>query len=1402
VDHIISKFNWDTTFNRKEQAPELQQRLSNWSNINMPREIAGIFDSICPSGQIWKIQSLELDLGDIDFNNLEFELAANMRNKLREKLIQLVLYSYRNHNDIQIVNENESPVYLISSFLLTGLMPWNYKTADGSYNSLLTYQLQNNRQALIIMLREIGVTHENVRKRMAWQTNEPNIRKIIEGLEPSNNEQIIDFTDEFLKIQIKKTVVQTNATDFKKNLWLWVLNYLFTERGSVFNKLAYMRSSIRQMAGHYNIAYNELLTLIEGAVTEIRKSYDVKADFILSLLILVEENKLSIPKSGAVVTSIDNDWLFLQAYFKSHATNISDKQKKEFNELVVSLYRRDSPRLTRFLQLLGKSNSLWLQVAANLNDASLECVFSALSNSSAPVLVKSIYFIDQLNKLLGLSIERKQIWQTGLKFLLRNKGTALNSKEFLSYSIATLSKRNGLSKMDMLDRLTGADIPVTFKTADSLLVYGDLKAVFAAEISKNYTASFPDHFTQMIDRLSDLVLSRTADPAYFAFLKKIFVKYVQINPVVALTALMQYPDKNKLKQLIPYLLNSYMVSWLLANSSNANAAILLSVNRLLTRPKSGKKSPYANILHCNDLMLAGLNIIIEYSAINPEKFAERLLDHMSTHLTMSQAQPFYLFITALRADTKLSTLDIPEGVFSCAQEKLLLQSKLSVTQKAYYLMELTEANKIAVSRLLAENFKDREFTTLRIDKGRESKAIIEYLLPNGDQLMGDLIKQYTGLLTLRLKQTAENKIMARLITIYWQCLINYNSHNGKAGAMKKAFQIAVLFNFPAGKNNGRAVGLSVFLTNTKTYRLKSGNTLTAQQLLWLIESCLANGIDTIVHEQSKLHFNQLVNTCLELNAEGLRQIISAIPVSEKRIALMISSVSFSRFGRLIMSDGNRLLAMAMESIVALFELVGAIVSSAVANDCLHYYWHQAWHLIKTNTWTAQNLNDLVKHSLSFISHQKDVNAELIISICKEKDIWLNAMLERAMARCFLSFTANPLNDLRKSPAKQLQKLHSKGLLNEFVSYLLHNKQTPGWFGIVTQQEVKDLLNEIVRFYPVALFRVLKTQVIAEAQVYWLCQAVSFKEFIRSAGFLNRSRQSLLNIVYEFYVALGTISAPGISARNLQDMLFRKILKAYLSDNWKNISTENIWNELIWDLNNKQGIAPKQFLGDVEKVRVNLPPALQISFDQLSRSDTFIEPVTKAAANKVSGRVFPAMQKKEARHTNKQSIFVRNAGLVLLNNYIPHLFKHLDMLTEAGQFSDNDVRADAVHYLQYAVSGLTSTGESLLPLNKILCGMMLSSPIKESVDISEKVKKIIDGLINAAIKHWPQIGTCSIDGFRGNWLVRDGLLTEQNDRWDLTVEKRAYDLLINKSPFSFSIIKHPWMLKPIYVTWPY
>ncbi len=167
----------------------------------------------------------------------------------------------------------------------------------------------------------------------------------------------------------------------------------------------------------------------------------------------------------------------------------------------------------------------------------------------------------------------------------------------------------------------------------------------------------------------------------------------------------------------------------------------------------------------------------------------------------------------------------------------------------------------------------------------------------------------------------------------------------------------------------------------------------------------------------------------------------------------------------------------------------------------------------------------------------------------------------------------------------------------------------------------------------------------------------------------------------------------------------------------------------------------------------------------------------------------------------ERIPIRNAGLVLMNNYIPLLFERLG-LTLDGAFNDIVAQHRAVHYLQYAVSGQSYTEELYLTLNKVICGLPPTESVSSGIEMEPDQEELIEGLLQAMIGHWSDIGDSSIAGFRGNWFVREGVLSEVEDRWELTVEKRSYDLLIRKSPFSFSIIKLPWMSKPIHVNWPY
>lgn len=166
---------------------------------------------------------------------------------------------------------------------------------------------------------------------------------------------------------------------------------------------------------------------------------------------------------------------------------------------------------------------------------------------------------------------------------------------------------------------------------------------------------------------------------------------------------------------------------------------------------------------------------------------------------------------------------------------------------------------------------------------------------------------------------------------------------------------------------------------------------------------------------------------------------------------------------------------------------------------------------------------------------------------------------------------------------------------------------------------------------------------------------------------------------------------------------------------------------------------------------------------------------------------------------KTPIPISNAGIVLLQSFFIPYFQRLDLLEEQ-QFKGEKQRRDAVHFLQFLATGATETEEPHLLLNKIILGLDINLPIETKINMSDVDKETAESLLHASINYWSAIGSSSLAGFRGNWLVREGLLSETEQHWELVVQRRAYDLLLSKAPFSYSIIKFPWMKKPLYVTW--
>lgn len=1400
LNHIISKCKWDTSFDRKEKAVELQERLSAWSLFVMPQEASAVFNKVCPVGQTWRIQSLEIDLGPIDFYNLEFELSAKLHRQLNESLMDLIFYANRSGRNIEILNENTSHIQMVRSFLLNGVMPWGYKPVDGTLNQMLHYQLQNNRQEVILMLREVGVTHLNVRKRMAWQINEINIGKIIEGLEPNYHTQIIDFSNEFTKIQTEETIVQTSTADFKKNLWLWIFNFLFTDRGTVFNKIAFMKSSIVQMADHYAIAYDELFKLIERAIEEVSRRTSIKADFLLTLKALSKENRGQKKSSPGKNRNETDYWIILERYLKFPPALRSASDKKEFNELMSSLYRENKTKFAALLLSIGYTQGLWLKLIAGLNERSLEVIVAALGSTKSAMLIEKIHFLHQLSRGAKINIERKVLWDISIKFLYGKQSQSYDNILFATYFVAELSKRTNVAKEHILSQLTGANVPLAAKSIPALEIYTGLTAVFVTEASRKDSTFFTDQFRGLIDAIWGQLASTRTDKELFLSLQKLLLRNIRLSPRIALNALISYPFKDRLQQLMPYFMNEQIILLLLKDADDRRIPVIFSLQRITGKNKSEKINGSV-FLSEQAIAEVGLSAIILYPKLTQEKLLEFILKQLSIGLTPAGFDEFNLFIEGVINDPDLRFYGISTFVSNTLRERFTATGGLSPLERINQLIAVSPNKKLEVAWTLINNPSDRQLAGLREQNSVTGTTVLNYLLKDGIKLKEGLIREYKTLLAPELKRKGITEIESLLNEIFWKCILSYADYKGSGSVFKALFKKTVLFRFPTADTSAHpanAAGPRVVFRN-QTFALKNAGKISGDELLSLIEECLKTRSAAISRNGTRFYLTELLQIALDIYQPQLRAIIVKIPVSGMLIKVLKAAVTFDRFTLGMVQGSNLTISEGLESISLLYDLVARVTNAEIDDGLAGAYWEAALALIQTGRWTGEGISELIKRSFHHIAQDQQVNAEWIMAEIKSHNISITPALKNVLVKYLPGFSALITTQPETVISQKLLQAERTNLLYELTSWLIDQKQIPVWFGAPAGYGAADLLNEIVVQHPAKLLAVLKYEVIAEAQMDWISRTVDFKQLTRSIGVLNKTKESLLHVYAEFYKALGTITISGIVAKELQGLLFRKIIKAWTSDNWRIISTDTIWNELIWDVCVKRGISQQHFILGIEKVKLAFPLSLQASFNYLTGQVR----ATGAIVEKGINRKLPERiaARKDDKAALKDGISVMNAGLVLISNYIPVLFERLE-ITSDGKFVNELSQHDAVHYLQYIVTGLNNMEESLLPLNKILCGLPLSYPVREEIAISASQKELIDGLIEAVIGHWPSIGDSSIDGFRGNWLVREGLLIEHEDKWELIVEKRAYDLLINKSPFSFSITRFQWMNKPLYVTWPY
>ena len=165
-----------------------------------------------------------------------------------------------------------------------------------------------------------------------------------------------------------------------------------------------------------------------------------------------------------------------------------------------------------------------------------------------------------------------------------------------------------------------------------------------------------------------------------------------------------------------------------------------------------------------------------------------------------------------------------------------------------------------------------------------------------------------------------------------------------------------------------------------------------------------------------------------------------------------------------------------------------------------------------------------------------------------------------------------------------------------------------------------------------------------------------------------------------------------------------------------------------------------------------------------------------------------------------TVTVEDAGLVLLWPFLSGFFGTLDLLTPKRRWRDAAAPHRAAILLDHLARGSLIAEEADMPLIKLLVGLPTQSVLDAGAPLDAEERAACDTFFEAILEHFAPLGRLTLEGLRGSWLLRPGLLERRDGLPLLRIERRGYDLLVERLPWPREWVRLPWMVESLRVEW--
>jgi len=480
--HHIGHYHFQLNFSDQEIALQQHAYAEEYIKTKWLQIIENVFDELDIKNAHIRIDKLELDLGTFPLTAFwKEEIGEQLKKSLYWQLKkQLDELRFSSNTSIEIIENKVSQIQVLEQFLRSGSLNWWISNTTFNFNNFFVQVLSQQSLEVIALLKKYAHL-DSIRKRLARQLNEQNLEKLVAQIEPANAQFIKEYIADIQKSHQKEPVVKASPTEFKEAVWEFVLAYLLLERGTSFNRKAFVKRNLELLAARYQSSYKKLITFLEKIAKKILQFQKS------SLFEIISELKSELP------TQKQEEEIEKKADFEQEIAFITiflEKRKESslevFFENWTILFKKSPEKLKELIIEKGKSAMVRKKMADIFTEKQLEQSIRLIEPSNANYIISYVQETAKKQEKQQLvkankKAFHKSTWEFILTYLLVDRGSTFNKKSFLKSTLRQMAQRYQIRMSVLVENLLSTIEQKTEKMA----IFSEILLEIRQEIQKN-----------------------------------------------------------------------------------------------------------------------------------------------------------------------------------------------------------------------------------------------------------------------------------------------------------------------------------------------------------------------------------------------------------------------------------------------------------------------------------------------------------------------------------------------------------------------------------------------------------------------------------------------------------------------------------------------------------------------------------------------------------------------------------------------------------------------------------------------------------------------------------------------------------------------------------------------------